>query len=151
MADPRWLSDDEQGAWQALIGVMMRVPALLDTQLQRDAGITHFDYGILVRLSQCTGRRMQMSTLADVTNGSLSRLSHAVKKLEAKGWVERSPDPEDGRLTEATLTKAGFAKLKKTAPGHVAEARRLVIDAISPSQLRQLRSIAEIIGRRLSG
>ena len=145
MPDAHWLSDDEQRAWLALITVMTRVPAMLDSQLQRDAGVTHFDYAILVRLSQCPGCCTQMSALADMTNGSLSRLSHAVKKLEERGWVQRSPNPDDGRLTDATLTKAGKAKLARTAPGHVAEARRLVIDAISPKQLRQLRDVVEKI------
>lgn len=145
MAEPRWLTDAEAQSWVCTIAMMMKVPAMLECQLQRDAGISHFDYGILVQLSEAPDNRLQMSSLAGLANGSLSRLSHAVKKLEQRGWVVRSLNPADRRLTDATLTAAGRAKLEATAPGHVASVRRLIVDALSPAQLQQLGKLSRTI------
>lgn len=145
IAEPRWLDDEEMAAWLQVVGLMFTLPAALDAQLQRSSGLTHFEYMTLANLSAEPNRTLRMSTLAAQANASLSRLSHVVKRLEAKGWVLRHPCPEDGRFTNATLTDTGFAKLAGAAPGHVAEVRRLVIDPLSRAQLRQLTAI----GRRI--
>src|SRR5690349_10793982 len=117
--EPRWLAPDEQEGWLALLGLMMRLPAALDAQLQRDAGINHFEYMILAGLSGAPDRTLRMSRLAAMAEGSLARLSHAVGRLEKRGWVRREPDPADGRYTLAIMTDAGFEKIVSTAPGHV--------------------------------
>ena len=128
-------------AWLPLAQLMIQLPAALDAQLRRDAGISHFEYAVLARLSEAPDRTLRMSTLADFTSGSLSRLSHVVTRLESQGWITRRPCPDDGRYTEAILTKKGYAKVVATAPGHVATVRRLVIDPLTRTQLRQLSSI----------
>ena len=84
-----------------------------------------------------------MSSLADLANASLSRLSHLVKRLEERGLVRREPDPADGRFTNAILTDKGFQTLAEAAPGHVADVRSLVIDVLSPEQLRRLGLVAD--------
>ncbi len=96
------------------------------------------EYQVLAMLSESPDRTMRMSALAEVTNASLSRLSHVVERLERRGFVRRAPDRADGRFTNATLTAAGFATLAAAAPGHVRHLRSLVIDALSPEQLRRL-------------
>ena len=141
MGDPKWLSEDEREAWLVFAEVMVRELAALDNQLQRDSGLSHFEYGILAGLSEASGRTLQMSMLAGMANGSLSRLSHAVKRLEERGWVRRAPHPGNGRLTDAILTDAGREKVVVSAPGHVTQVRRLVIDPLTPEQLEQLRGI----------
>lgn len=143
--EPRWLSREEQDAWLPFAGTLFRLPAALDAQLQRDAGLTHFEYLVLATLSETPDRTRRMSELAVFVNGSLSRLSHVVKRLEQRGWVRREPCPEDGRYTNAILTDAGWDKLVATAPGHVDAVRRLVIDVLSTSQLGQLRDIGQRI------
>jgi DNA-binding MarR family transcriptional regulator len=139
--EPQWLDQTEMAAWLPLVRLMIRLPAALDAQLRRDAGISHFEYAVLARLSEARNRTLRMSTLADFTNGSLSRLSHVVARLESKGWVKRRPCPEDGRYTDALLTDKGYAKVVATAPGHVDVVRRLVIDPLTQTQLRQLSAI----------
>jgi DNA-binding MarR family transcriptional regulator len=104
-----------------------------------------FEYYVLARLSETPGRTMRMSALAVLAQGSLSRLSHAVTRLEKSGWVTRSPSPEDGRHTEARLTPAGWKKVQEVAPDHVREARRLVVDVLTPTQLTQLRRAARAV------
>jgi DNA-binding MarR family transcriptional regulator len=90
-----------------------------------------------------------MSDLAGFANGSLSRLSHVVKRLEARGFVIRRPSEEDGRITVATLTSAGYAQVVAAAPGHVATVREYVIDALTPEQLAQLKAIGTAIHQKL--
>lgn len=143
--DPRWLTPEEQQTWRALTSLLVRLPAALDAQLRRDAGITHFDYQVLSQLSEQPGRRLRLRELATLVDSSLQRLSQVVTRLETKGWVERVPDPADGRTTLAVLTDAGFEKVVATAPGHAAEVLDLAIDPLSPDQHRAMREIAERI------
>jgi DNA-binding MarR family transcriptional regulator len=149
MTEPRWLDADEQRAWLSVVAVMLTLPAALDAQLQRDAGLTHFDYVVLASLSAAPERTMRMSDLAARASSSLSRLSHAVAKLEGRGWVRRQPHPTDGRATVAIMTHAGWAKIVETAPGHVETVRTLVFDALSESQVQQLRRINDRLLQRL--
>jgi DNA-binding MarR family transcriptional regulator len=144
---PRWLDDAEQETWMALAGLLMRLPGVLDAQLQRDAGLTHFEYLVLSGLSMSPGRTLRMSELAAVAEGSLPRLSQVVSRLEKRGWVRREPDPTDGRYTLAILTDEGWAKVVATAPGHVEAVRHYVFDPLTKGQQRQLRDI----GHRIMG
>lgn len=133
-----WLSPEQLHDWVALVALMMTLPASLDAQLKTDAGLNLFEYHILVELAQSPGRTRVMSRLATGARGSLSRLSHAVSRLEAAGWVERRACGGAGRRTEAHLTAAGWQKLQLSAPGHVREVRRLVVDTLTADQLKGL-------------
>jgi|ERR1700722_12747367 DNA-binding MarR family transcriptional regulator len=137
-----WLTDEQQAAWRPFVALLLRLPAVLDAQLQRDAGLNHFDYLVLSGLSEAPGRTLRMSELAATASSSLSRLSHVVSRLEGKGWVRREPRPGDGRYINAVLTDAGWDKVVATAPGHVAAVRELLIDALSEEQFRQLGAIS---------
>jgi DNA-binding MarR family transcriptional regulator len=137
-----WLTDEQQAAWRPFVALLLRLPAVLDAQLQRDAGLNHFDYLVLSGLSEAPGRTLRMSELAATASSSLSRLSHVVSRLEGKGWVRREPCPGDGRYINAVLTDAGWDKVAATAPGHVAAVRELLIDALSEEQFRQLGAIS---------
>ena len=141
-SDTPWLTAAELRAWMALMAMTETLPAALDAQLKRDAGIGLFDYIVLAALSDAPGHTLGMGRLATFAQGSPSRLSHAVGRLERHGWVVRRPDPKDGRLTEAHLTSAGLRMVRASAPGHVDEARRLVVDVLTPQELAQLGHIA---------
>jgi DNA-binding MarR family transcriptional regulator len=137
-----WLSDGQQAAWRPLVGLLLRLPALLDAQLQRDAGINHFDYLVLSGLSEAPGRTLRMSELAARASSSLSRLSHVVSRLEAKGWVRRESCPGDGRFINAVLTEEGWQKVVATAPGHVTAVRDLLVDTLTKEEFAQFGMIA---------
>ncbi len=141
----RWLTADEQRAWRAYLESTKVLFDVLDRQLQRDADMPHAYYEILVRLSEAPERTMRMSELAARTFSSRSRLSHAVARLEERGWIERRDCATDRRGQNAALTDAGFAVLAAAAPAHVEYVRRLVIDALSTEQLEQLASIGEAV------
>ena len=146
-SDPPWLSDDERRAWLTLAGLMMQLPPALDTQLKRDAGVSFFEYTVLSVLSEAPDRTRRMSELAELADGSLSRLSQVVTRLEKQGWVRRSPDPQDGRYTLATLTAAGWDLVVETAPQHVVAVRRAVFDPLTKAQVQQLTSIGQRVLR----
>ncbi|MCL6646237.1 MAG: MarR family winged helix-turn-helix transcriptional regulator, partial [Dehalococcoidia bacterium] len=118
--------------------------------LQRDAGLSLFGFLVMALLSEAPGRSRRMSELATLANGSLSRLSHLVSRLEARGWVRRERPDDDGRGQVAVLTDAGYDKVVATAPGHVEEVRRLVFDALTPEQVRAMDEICRAIGARLA-
>jgi DNA-binding MarR family transcriptional regulator len=141
----RWLNEEELQAWMDMAGMLAKLPAALDRQLQRDAGLTHFEYRVLVGLSRAPEHTLRMSDLADFTASQLPRLSQVATRMERRGWLTRHPDPTDGRATLAGLTDAGMEKLKASAPGHVAVVRRLVFDSISATQVRQVAQIARRI------
>lgn len=146
-SQPRWLTDEERETWMALASVLIRLPSALDAQLQRDSGVTHFEYQALAALSEAPGRTRRMSELAMLAEGSLSRLSQVISRLEKRGWVRRTPDPTDGRYTLASLTDEGWATIVEAAPGHVEAVRNLVFDPLTKAQTRHLRDICRRIGR----
>ncbi|WP_248760397.1 MarR family winged helix-turn-helix transcriptional regulator [Pseudarthrobacter sp. SSS035] len=143
--EPRWLSSDEHDVWLTLVGVMMKLPAALDAQLQQDAGLSHFEYMVLAGLSEAPARTRRMSDLASFTESGLPRLSQVVGRLEKRGWVHRSTDASDRRITLATLTDEGWEKVAQIAPGHVEAVRSLVFDPLTKAQSRQLGSIGKRI------
>jgi DNA-binding MarR family transcriptional regulator len=147
--DTPWLDRRQLRAWIRLVGILELLPGILDAQLRRDAGVTEFEYYVLAMLSEAPGRTLRMTELARQTNATLPRLSHVVNRLEGRGLVERYPCPEDRRATNARLTEAGWAKVQEAAPGHVANVRRHVIDALSDEQIDQLVAIGDAILARL--
>ncbi|MFI7248174.1 MarR family winged helix-turn-helix transcriptional regulator [Micromonospora chalcea] len=146
----RWLDPDEQRTWRAFLTASRALMDALDRELQRDAGMPHAYYEILVRLSEAPDRRLRMSELAELTGSSRSRLSHAAARLEASGWIRREDCPTDRRGQIAVLTDKGFATLAAAAPGHVEGVRRHLFDALSPAQVDQLRRISETLAEHLT-
>ncbi len=143
--ETRWLSTQEQAAWRAFLTACQTLFGAIDGQLMRDCGLQHGYYEILVRLSEAPGRALRMTQLAEASTSSKSRLSHAVARLEDRGWIRRVNCPTDRRGQIAELTDAGFAALSDAAPGHVEQVRRSLIDAIGPDQVAQLHKISEAI------
>jgi DNA-binding MarR family transcriptional regulator len=144
-----WLTEEELPIWLVLVGLMIKLPAALNDQLQRDAGMNHFEYWALMALALHEGHSMRMSELAVLTNGSLSRLSQVISRMEKRGWVRRAPDPTDGRCTLAILTGDGWEKFVGSFEAHSEEIRRLVFDPLTKAQTRQLSEIGHRILRTI--
>ena len=145
-----WLTADEQRAWRQVVALLMTLPAALESDLQRLTNLTMFEYLVLTNLSESGGHTLRMSALANRANSSLSRLSHVVGRLQRNGLVVKAPCPDDGRVSEVTLTKAGIAKVRSAAPHHVAAVRELVIDPLTPTELLRLAAAASIISDRVA-
>jgi DNA-binding MarR family transcriptional regulator len=146
---PRWLDTDEQRAWRAWLYSAQLLQDRLDRELIHATGISHAYYEILVALSETPDRRMRMSELADRCLSSRSRLSHAVARLEERGWVRRQVCEEDGRGQLAVLTDEGFAALEAAAPIHVESVRTHLFDQLTPEQVQNVRDFGETLLRHL--
>lgn len=136
-----WLTTEQQQAWRTLISLVTRLPAALDTQLQRDSALTHFEYFVLSALSEVPDHKLQLSLLAQQANASLSRLSHVVTKMEKAGWVKREVI-RGSRGSNAVLTDAGMSKVVEAAPGHVRLVQALVFEGLDDSQVAQLSALS---------
>ena len=139
MTEVNWLDAEQQRIWRNLLAATHRIQNYLDTDLRRE-GLDLAEYEILVRLSEAPGRMLRMSELADAVSQSRSRLTHTIKRMEARGHTRRQNCSADGRGVLAELTPEGMSFLEKVAPSHVAAVRRILIDAVSPEDL-------EVVGR----
>lgn len=148
MSETRWLDEEEQRTWRAFLQATRRLFEEIDRQLQRESGIPHAYYEVLVQLSEAPDRTLRMSQLADRSLSSRSRLSHAVARLEEAGWIRRAVCSSDRRGTYATLTDEGFAVLAAAAPGHVETVRRLLLDPLTREQVSQLQQICEAVSEQ---
>ncbi|WP_374196286.1 MarR family winged helix-turn-helix transcriptional regulator [Streptomyces sp. ISL-10] len=147
--EPRWLTEEEQRVWRSYLHATTLFEDHLDRQLQRDAGMPHIYYGLLVQLSQAPRRRRRMTELAIDAKITRSRLSHAIARLEKNGWVRREDCPSDRRGQNAVLTDEGFEVLKRAAPGHVEAVRHAIFDRLTPEQVRQLGEIMQVMAEGL--
>jgi len=145
----KWLDPDEQRAWRAIVALMTRLPGALDTYLQRESGVTHFEYWVLTLLSEEPGHRLQMSDLAHKANASLSRLSHVVSKLERMGLAQRSATI-GRRGVHAVLTDDGYSKVVEAAPGYLDAVRQLVFNGLEAGQTAQLADLSELLATQLA-
>jgi len=146
----RSLNHREWSAWLQLVGTFTLLPAALDSQLQREAGMSHFEFEVMVAISRQPDRSIQLKDLALIANGSLSRLSHVISRLEGRGWVRRRSGTR-GRATYAELTDNGYQKLMAAGPIHLREVRRLVFDVLTPEEVRTLKQVTARINSGLLG
>jgi DNA-binding MarR family transcriptional regulator len=130
----RWLTEDEQRLWRGWLAASMLLPERLNRDLQEQHGLTGTDYQVLVELSESPERRMRMSTLAERTQLSRSRLSHQVDRMTRAGLVTRLECAQDGRGMFAVLTEQGWETIVAAAPDHVESVRRHLVDRLTPEQ-----------------
>ena len=136
--DTRWLDDQEQRSWRALLMGMTLLLDRLDDELRRRCELSLVEYEILVRLSEAEDRQMRMSDLAEAARQSRSRLTHTVARMEKKGLVTRMPCPDDRRGVIAALADDGYALLVEAAPDHVASVREVLVDVVDPTDFEAL-------------
>lgn len=143
---PRWLNEQEASTWLDLWSLLVWLPARLDSQLRQDSQVSLSDYQALSQISMAPQRTLRLSDLGAMANMSLSHLSRVISRLEKAGWVERIPDPQDGRSTLAVLTDAGGQKVEQSAPQHVETVRQLVFDRLGPEASESLGdALAQIV------
>jgi DNA-binding MarR family transcriptional regulator len=145
----RWLDAQEQHAWRSFLRAAAAIDEALDRQLQRDAGMPHAYYQVLAMLSEAPDRTLRMSQLAELTISSASRLSHAVSRLEERGWVRREKHPTDRRGALAVLTDAGWDVVREVAPGHVDAVREAMFGSLTDEQASALGEALRAIVERL--
>lgn len=141
----QWLSTDEREAWIRLVAMIELLPSTFDAELRSKANLVYFEYYVLAILSEAEDRTLRMSVLANHVNSTLPRLSHAVRRLEQRGLVERTPCEQDGRSTNAHLTEQGWELVREAAPTHVGHVRQVIFDVLSPEQVTQLSEISATV------
>ncbi|UIX31950.1 MarR family winged helix-turn-helix transcriptional regulator [Streptomyces sp. GQFP] len=147
--EPCGLSAEEEHAWRSYTASTQLVSYALDRRLQRDAGMSHLYYHLLLILSEAPGRRLRMGELAQRLNITRTRLSHAVSRLEEQGWVARETVADELRGRLAVLTDDGVRTIADAAPGYTAQIRAAVFDRLTPEQVTSLAEIFDIIGQGL--
>lgn len=135
------LTAAETTSWLVVVRTAMWLPAALDGQLRRDSGMSHFEYALLASLGEEPSRPLRMKHLAAITGSELSRLSHAIERLEKRAWVTRQRDPADGRVSVVSLTAAGYRAVTSATPAHIAHVRALFIDQMTVSERDTLREL----------
>jgi DNA-binding MarR family transcriptional regulator len=137
-ADELWLSAEQLRWWREYVTGAARLSEALGRQLERDSGLSLWEYEVMVRLSEAPGRTLRMAELARSMVQSRSRITHTVARMERRGFVERRGCPVDGRGINAVLTDHGFATLSEAAPGHIRAVRANLVDQLSPEQFAAL-------------
>ena len=117
--------------------MQLRLTSALDRELRAN-GLSYPEYVVLAALTEHDPPRLGMSALREVLGWERSRLSHQLTRMERRGLVARSVDPDDARRTTVEVTASGMTVLRAAAPGHVEVVRRLVIDRLSADQLEAL-------------
>lgn len=149
MADPRWLDEGESRAWRSYKRMSSQLDALLSRGIQRDAGMSLPDYEVLVLLSEAPEGRLRLFELGAALLWEKSRLSHHLRRMEARGLVERITCESDGRGLWAVLTPEGRAAIERAAPHHVRHVREFLIDHLDPADLDRLAEITEKVNAAL--
>ena len=147
----RWLTPEQRETWVTYVLANTAVLDALNRRLQRVAGLAHSHFAILQVVSQAPDTTARMSEVATALRFSPSRLSHAVGRLERDGWVQRRPDPDDGRGQLVALTELGHARIAEIAPDHIAAVRALMFDHLTPEQVTQLNEISQALLRGNAG
>jgi DNA-binding MarR family transcriptional regulator len=138
-----WLTDAQLRAWRAYIETSLRLNAQLEEDLRAATGLTMADYNVLVVLSEAPERRLRMGELAERLVFSPSRLTYQISSMEKRGLVRRESCPDDRRGSEAVLTDEGLAKLRDSAPHHLASVRERLIDLLDEPELAAMTAVFE--------
>lgn len=149
MSETRWLDEDEQYMWRRYRDVNQLLDLAIERQLQRDAAMSQSDYAVLVSLSEADAKGLRARELGAALGWDRSRVSHQVRRMEARGLVTKGTCAEDGRGTIVTLSEQGSRAIADAAPKHVAKVRELFIDVVSDEEIRVLTDIYERIVARI--
>lgn len=149
--ETRWLDEEQQRSWRALVLGTTLLFDRLDDDLRREFGLSITEYEVMVRLSECPDHRMRMSRLAEAMAHSRSRVTHTVARMDLAGLVSRCEAADDGRGRFAQLTEKGNAVLVAAAHVHVMGVRRHLVDVGDPQDFAALGRFMNLVADRLIG
>ena len=142
--DVRWLSDEEQASWRAVLRGTRLLERALDDALDAP-GLQLSEYEIISMLSESANHRLRMSELASMVVQSRSRLTHTAKRLEDRGWVTREQCANDKRGVELVLTPGGLAAVREISALHVESVRENLVDIMTPEQFQAIGDAMAIV------
>jgi len=130
--------DPRLGAWTAFLRAHARLSRELERELQAEQRMALTDYDVLVQLANAGERRLRMSELADRLLLSRSGATRLVDRLVAQGLVERVVCDVDRRGQWASLTDAGYERLRQASPTHLRGVAEHFLDRLSADELRAM-------------
>ena len=133
----RW-SQTHADAWVGLLETHKRLTRALEAELEAEHGLSLSGLELMGRLAASEGRLLRLSSLAERTGLSLSRVSRIMDVLEARGLVERHLCASDGRARNAWLTDAGLELLREAQATHFAGVQRRFFDQMEPDEVAAL-------------
>lgn len=143
----RVFTPDEMRVWIPFVITTLRLFATLDADLKAACDLSHLDYGMLNLISAAPDGQRRMHELAETFGVDPSVITYRVRRMEARGLVERGESASDGRAVLARITTKGLLLLEEAVPLHVAGVRRLFLDHVDADELRAL---AAVFGRLLA-
>ena len=137
-------------AWRSYIQSHASILRQLDAELVAEHGMTTRDYEVMLYLAQAPERRLAMSALSERTMLTRSGITRLVDGLVASGSIKRVSCSEDARISYASLTDAGYERLRQAGCTHIASIRRLFLAHFSVPEIEQLSSLlARLPGARM--
>jgi len=132
-------------AWRSLLRAHATLMRRLDTDLERETGLALADFDVLAQLAEANGE-LRMTELADRALISRSGMSRRVARLVDEGLLRRERAGTDARGVVVTLTDAGIARLRETAPVHARGISELFVAQLDDQELAVLeRALNKVI------
>lgn len=144
-----WLDEEQQRTWRSWLQLNRDLPAALARDLASCSELSMADFEVLVNLTDVPEGRLRISELAANMAWERSRVSHQLKRMEARGLVDRAGCPDDGRGSFVGITPAGRAAIEQAAPSHVEAVRRLVVDVLTEEELATLGRLTDKLLARM--
>lgn len=141
---PRWLDETELQDWMQIRRLLTVLPARLARDLT-PTQLSAADYEVLSTLSEREDHAWGLRDFAAKMQWSRSRLSHHAARMESRGLITRSPDPDDARGSIYHLTPLGLRTLQEAAPTHVTSVRERFLDHLTRDELATLGDISRRI------
>jgi DNA-binding MarR family transcriptional regulator len=130
--------DPRLETWRAFLVAHAQIRRQLERELQAEQSLGLGEYEVLLLLARADDRQLRMSELADRLVLSRSGVTRLVDRLEADALVERESCDTDRRGSWATLTKAGYERLRRAAPTHLRGVGEHFLDRIPADELDAL-------------
>lgn len=144
----KWLTPAEMAAWRTYIETSGDLLRAIEKDLA-PFGLDRGDYQLLAMLSEAPDQRLRMCDLADSLRLTRSGLTRRMDGVLKKKLVTRVQSEEDGRAAYASLTPKGLELLKQAAPEHLDSVRRLMIDLLSPAEIKAIATAFSKISKNL--
>lgn len=143
MAEPRWLTEDEQSFWRLFLAADTSLTRSIEDSLLESSDLSSPEYAVLVVLSEAEEESLRLRDLCAELGWDRSRISHQIARMQRRGLVTKEKCTMDGRGVIVRLTETGTQRLERAVPDHVETVRRVVFDHLDPADLPAIRRFFE--------